>query len=228
MTKKKFIFLLISLLFLIPIPKTSEEKAINPDSLNLSSEFDLPYDYYIYFHQLADENYEIWWTFSGNNPNVGIIVFAMTSLEFFKLQNSQSFNFSELSNGLESEDSGIFIPPSFADWYIIFYNADSHMQTTYLTFDVDFIEIPSLMSQIIGLIIAILAVGGIIGAFVTVSKKIGRKYQHKQEASQKDISNSNQYQNELNEYAQSVKLCTYCKKTHRIDAVYCYSCGRQF
>ncbi|MHA1240332.1 MAG: hypothetical protein ACTSQU_06015 [Promethearchaeota archaeon] len=227
MAKKKFIFLLISLLFLIPIPKSSEEETINLGALNLSSESDLPYGYYRYFHQFANENYEIRWIFSGNNTNVGIIVYAMTDLEFFKLQVSQSFNYTELSNGLDYEDSGTFIPPSFADWYVLFLNADFDRQTTYLTCDVEFIEVPSLESEIIGLIIAILAVGGIIGVFFTVSKKIG-KYQHKQEASQKIIQSSNLYQNELNEYAQSVKLCAHCKKTHRPDAIYCYNCGRAF
>lgn len=228
MTKKKFIFLLTIILFSISIAKTSEEKTSNPDTLYLSFESSLSYGHYVYVHQIADENYEIRWEFSGSNINIGINVYAMTDLEFSKFQNYQSCSVYKLSDGSYSRDSGTFNPRSNDSWYVVFLNADSDMQITYLTYNVDFIEVPLLSGGIIGLIIAVLAVGGIIGAFVAVSKKIAKEKPHKQEVSQKIISSSDQYQKELIENAQSVKFCTYCGITHRIDAVYCYSCGRKF
>ena len=228
MTKKKFIFLLIIILFSISIAKTSEEKTSNPDILSLNYESSLSYGRYVYAHRIANENYEIRWEFSGTNINVGINVYAMTDLEFSKFQNLQSCYVYKLSDGSYYRDSGTFFPQSNDDWYIVFLNADSDMKITYLTYDVDFIEDPLLLGGIIGPIIAVLAVGGIIGAFIAISKKIAKEKPHKQEVSQKIISSSDQYQKELVENAQSVKFCTYCGKTHRIDAVYCYSCGRKF
>ena len=233
MAKQKFVFLLIIIivLFSIPITKTSEERTSNPDILYLNYESSLPYGSYVYFHKIADENYEIKWEFSGSNNYVGIKVYAMTDLEFDKFQNFQTFYPYHLSDGSYIQDSGTFTPPSYDDWYVVFRNADSDMQTTYLTYNVDFIEDPSLLGMIVGTIIAFLAVGGIIGACVGVSNKKAKEKQRKQEVSQKIISSSDQsdqIQKELKENAQSVKFCTNCGKTHRIDAVFCEGCGRKF
>ena len=228
MAKQKFIFLLIIILFSISIPNTCEEKTSNPELLYLNYESSLPYGSYLGVHKIADENYEIRWEFSGSNNYVGIKVYAMTDLEFDKFQNLQTFYSYQLSDGSYYEASGTFIPRSYDDWYVVFLNADSDMQTTYLTYDVDFIEGPSLLGMIVVTIIAFLVVGGIIGACVVVFNKKTKEKRRKQDICQEIIPISYQSQNAIIENGQGVKFCTYCGKAQRIDAAYCENCGRKF
>ena len=229
MAKCKFIVLLIIIVSSVSISNSREEMVINPDYIYLNYESSLAYGSYLYFHQIADENYEIRWEFSGSNSYVGIILYAMTDLEFDKFQNLQTFYSYHLSDGSYYRDSGTFTPRSHDDWYIVFLNADSVMQTTYLTYDVDFIEDPSLLGMIVGTVIAFLVVGGIIGACTAIFNKNAKEKQRKQEVSQEIMPNFVQEQKELiSKDIQNVKFCTFCGKTHRIDAVFCENCGRKF
>jgi len=228
MAKKKFIFLLIIILFSIPITITSEERTSNPDLLHLNYEASLPYGSYIYFHQIADENYEIKWEFSGSNSYVGIKVYAMTDLEFDKFQNLQTFYSYQLSDGSYIRDSGTFTPRSHDDWYVVFLNADSDMQTTYLTYDVDFVQDTSSLLIIVGILIACLAVGGIIGAYIFIHNNKKRKLLI-QEASQTIVPSSNQEQKEpIKNYNQNIQFCTSCGSPRRSENAYCGNCGKKF
>ena len=88
-----------------------------------------------------------------------------------------------LSNRSYYQAFGTFIPCSYNNWYVVFLNADSDMQITYLTYDVDFIENPSLLSMIIRIVISFLVVGEIIGACVAFPNKKAHEKRREQELS---------------------------------------------
>jgi len=228
MAKCKFIVLIILIFFSVTITNSSEDRSSNPDHIYLNYESSLPYGYCIGVHAKVDEYFEIRWEFSGSNSLVGIKVYAMIDTEFAKFKNSQSFNSYQLSDGSHVQDSGTFIPKSNNEWYIVFLNADSNHQTTYLTYDVDFIDKVSILPFLVGLIIFISVVGVIIGVLVVVLHKKAMKKRQMQELDQEIPPVSHQIQRESIENAQSVKFCTNCGKIRRNDTAYCENCGKQF
>ena len=229
MTKYKYIVPLIILLFSISITNSSEDGLSIPDHIYLNSESSLPYGYYVAIHRTASENIEIRWEFSGSNIKVGIIGYAMTYAEYFKFQNAQPFNRYYLSDGTHVQDSGTFTPTSSDDWYVVFLNADPYMQATTLTYDVDFIQAPSSLLIMVGILIACIAVGVIIGAIIIVHNKKQKEKLRIQEASQTIIPSSNQDQQEpIKNYNQNIQFCTYCGSPRRIENAYCENCGNKF
>jgi len=229
MTKYKYIVPLIIILFSISITNSSEDRSSNPDHVYLNSESSLSYGQYRAFKLTAKENIEIRWSFSSSNINVGIIVYAMTYAEYSKFHNSQPFNPYYLSDGSHIQDSGTFTITSSTDWYIVFLNADPDMQTTSLTYDVDFILATSSLFILIGILIACVAVGGIIGAFIIVHNIRRREKLRIQTASQTIMSSSNQnLQEPIKNYNQNFQFCTDCGSPRRIENAYCENCGKKF
>jgi len=233
MAKQKYIFLFIIVLFSFSITQMNEGRATEPTHLSLNSESSLSYGQYIAFKLTTRENIEIRWSFSGSNINVGIIVYAMTYAEYSKFHNSQPFNPYYLSDGSHIQDSGTFTITSSDDWYIIFLNADSDHQTTSLTYNVDFILATSPLFILIGILIACVAVGGIvgviIGVYIIVHNKKRREKLRMQDASQKIVPNITQDQKQsIKNYNQKIKFCIHCGTPRQIDNAYCENCGNQF
>ena len=175
MAKCKFIVFLIIISFGILIPSQYMKGESSSDNIYIRSSETLDYGEYVYIHQNVGTDYQVIWEFLGQNAWVGIKVYAMTFHEFYKFQNLLNFDSHILSNGSYSKDSGIFIPPNHADWYIVFHNVDSKWYSTILIYDVEFVSYFSLIAEFLGYTFALIAIGGLIGWYITVSNKKQKK-----------------------------------------------------
>ena len=133
----------------------------------------LDYGEHVYISRYADENFEISWEFSGVNTYVGIQVWAFTKFNYEKFASSDYTHGFKLSNGSYIKDSGTFTPPTHDTWYIVFWNNDGDLQSTYLTYDVTFQDNNPFYEWFIGMIalFIIIAIGLAIGNSVYQKKK---------------------------------------------------------
>ncbi|TKJ23118.1 MAG: hypothetical protein CEE43_05210 [Promethearchaeota archaeon Loki_b32] len=238
MTKKRD-FLLVLILFFVCSSFFIPNQNINVAFLDQESQFQIQLSYeaslaygeYIYFHINADEDDIISWEFSGLNNYVGIKVFAMTDIEFSKFQNAQTCYLYTLSNGSYYIDSGIFYPPSYDTWYIVFLNADPVEQTTYLTYNVD-IERgndggdDSIFEEIFYPIIAFVIIGSICVAMAEYSNKQKKKKEAEIISKLEPSFRSSEPQSSPNEH--ELKYCSQCGTPQKVNAIYCINCGNKF
>lgn len=137
-------------------------------------------EYFTLYKEDIDEDYKIKWEFSGSNTAVGITVFAVTEEEFDDFETYKSVEGYSLSDGDYYEDDGSFTPTSHDDWYIVFFNNDGDLQSTYLTYDAEFEytgideDIPPYILYLPFIIIVIMIIVGVIIIIVLV-KAITKK-----------------------------------------------------
>ncbi|MFX0036294.1 MAG: zinc ribbon domain-containing protein [Candidatus Hermodarchaeota archaeon] len=238
MTKKGFLLILNILLFLntaIFLGYHPEIKPINERKIfevRLSYECSLAYGESVGFHANAGEDDRFEWEFSGTNNYVGIRVMAMTDIEYSKFQNLGIYYYYSLSDGSYYRDSGIFKPPSYDHWYIIFFNNDPDMQTTYLTYDVmlDRGDSGNGFESILYPIIAIIIIGGFVGICVGISEK-SKKKKEIAEVKLKGVPIQIQQESialNSNHLEKSIKYCPNCGVPHKLNAIYCLKCGNKF
>ncbi|KKN20503.1 hypothetical protein LCGC14_0934990 [marine sediment metagenome] len=224
MTKKYFFYFLV-LFLAFNVVNLNSEKITTPErniQIHLSYEASLAYSEYIYFHFIADENDIIRWEFSGTNSYVGVTVYAMTKLEFEKFQNLQIYYRYILSDGTNYRDSGVFHPLSNDDWYIMFYNDDSSVQITYLTYDVEIDRGGDFnFGGIIAIVIIVLIVGALIGVGISIKGKKKREEIHYN----KVPTNPNQIQPK---HIENLKYCSQCGSPQNLVTIYCVKCGNKF
>ena len=112
-------------------------------------------------------------------------------------------------------------------WYIVFFNVDLDMQTTYLTYNVDVIRgTIILFLQIFIPILVVIIIVGIIVGIIKYSKK--QKEKRKLEILNK-AGNSVKYTETLPSQIESaVKFCSQCGTPQKLNAVYCVKCGNKF
>jgi len=73
-------------------------------------------------------------TFSGNNTNVGILVYTMTPSNYNGFVNHSGYSATILSDGTKYRDLGTNKVNYYGQLYIVFYNSDPSMESTYLTY----------------------------------------------------------------------------------------------
>ena len=228
MTKRNLLFffvLFITLFFTLQIFDNNGQKNTFKHSdleVQLSTESSLAYGEYAYFYSTADDDDKIRWEFSGTNNYVGITVFALTDTEFVKFQNFQTFYRYILSNGSYYRSSGTFYPPSYDIWYVVFLNDDSSIQITYLTYDINIVRgDEGSIESILYPILAVVIIGGVIAAVLEISKK-------KKLKEEKEIKGQKEKFTNINKFQGSIKYCSQCGSSQKINAVYCVKCGEKF
>ena len=233
MTKKSLLFFLALFIALnITLIRTESFSKKNMFQysefpIHLSYESSLAFGEYVYFYRTAGEGDKIRWEFSGTNSYVGITVLAMSDIEFNKFQNAQTFYTYTLSNGSFYIASGTFYPPSYDTWYIVFLNADSSVQTTYLTYDINVVKgDDGLFESILYPIITVVIIGAIIGAGIEIFKKKKQKEEREIIGQTEKLSRSPH--TPTNEVYDSIKYCSQCGSSQMINAVYCVKCGNKF
>jgi len=100
----------------------------------LKGSITLNYNEYVSVSISANQFGKIQWSFSGSNTNVGITVRAMEYSEYLDFVGGYSYTYYSLSSGSYYSASGTWTPSKQAVWYIIFWNHDSVMQSTYLIY----------------------------------------------------------------------------------------------
>ena len=84
--------------------------------------------------------YDLWtFNFSSSNVNVNITVFAVNDEEYSKFLGGQPAYKYNLSKNKIS-DLGSFVPPYDDIWFVVLYNDDSDMESTLLTYTIDWIS----------------------------------------------------------------------------------------
>ena len=79
------------------------------------------------------------WQFIGSNPNVDLLVYAMTFEEFQKFEVSPVLGEKEVLSSGEYMYSGTFTVPKKALWVIVFYNIDDNLLAINLTYNFEVI-----------------------------------------------------------------------------------------
>ncbi|MFX1574850.1 MAG: zinc-ribbon domain-containing protein [Promethearchaeota archaeon] len=150
----------------------------------------------------------------------------MTASEFYKFQNLQTFYAYKLSDGSYHRDSGIFKITSYDTWYLVFLNADSDMQTTYLIYNFE-VERAVDFTPII-VTIAIIAVCLIISILIVVAYRRKKKREEQPvyvpiqpHLSRKPVTTTKSQKNN------TIKFCTQCGTPQPMDAIYCVKCGNR-
>ncbi|MEJ2248693.1 MAG: hypothetical protein P8Y70_03240 [Candidatus Lokiarchaeota archaeon] len=107
--------------------------------IRMSEESSLAYgnfiDVQISISEFLGKPLDVFWEFSGSNPDVGITVYAMSYEEYLKYRVGYFYSKTILSDGSHIKDSGIFKPSRADTWVIIFLNQDSSQETTVLTYN---------------------------------------------------------------------------------------------
>lgn len=88
----------------------------------------------IYFTSIEKDGI-IEWNFEGTNNYVGIEVWAMTDSEYYSWTAGGSATGYQESDGSYYIDSGTFDVPTADTWYIVFWNTDPDVESTYLTYE---------------------------------------------------------------------------------------------
>jgi len=127
--------MLFTSFYILPTTLETETKTIftenGPNAQDVSL---LYYEDWEGFWWIAEGNDEIDWSFSGSNTFVGVDVFAVDYDNYYNFYNGYSYTYYSLSNGGYYADSGTFTVPYSDDWYIIWANWDSDIQSTSLTY----------------------------------------------------------------------------------------------
>lgn len=233
MTKKKL--LLISTLIIISFIAIIRSDSFNRNTiiqnevvqLHPSYEASLSYGEYAYFSTEADKGDKFHWEFSGTNSYVGIKVYAMTDSEFYKFQNYQTFYSYKLSDGSYYRDSGTFRVTSYDTWYLVFLNADSDMQTTYLTYDLEIERAVDFTPIIVAIVIIVVC--------SVISILIGIAYRQKNKREVQPVYAPVQPQLyskpvtiTLPQPNNIIKFCSQCGTPQQRDVIYCAKCGNKF
>lgn len=150
----------------------------------------------------------------------------MTDSEFYKFLSSQPFYAYKLSNGSYYRDLGTFRVTSYDTWYLVFRNADSDMQTTYLTYDVEIER--AIDFTLIIVVIAIIVVCSVISIFIGIAyrQKNKRKVQPIYPPVQPQLS-SKPVTITLPQPNNTIKFCAQCGTPQHMDAIYCVKCGNK-
>lgn len=235
MAKKTILILILVLITFIGfsifsfIPINSDNPDLQINDIKLKTEASIGYGGYAYFYAEADEEDRIDWEFSGSNNYVGITVYAMTDAEFSKFQYLLTFYAYTLSNGSYIRDSGTFKPRSHDTWYVVFLNSDSDMQTTYLTYDVDFIRGKLWYEILLGPIIVITVIGSVLGVVIVLVKKAKtEKEAEKSKILAQDRISIESTNVKTQQIHSDIKYCTKCGSLQKIEAIYCEKCGNKF
>jgi len=233
MTKKIYFILILAILFeTAPKSLLINELILNISELNhkqiLASAATLEYGEYVGKYVDANADDEIEWEFSGTNEYVGIVVRAMTDIDYQKFKSSQTYHYYLLSNGSYYKDDGKFRPNTEDTWYIIFLNLDEDQQITYLTYEASIhrdkysvSNIDSLMTIIYGIII----ISCIIGAPIAISEHLKKK---KEEEKVRQDSYNLPSRPHLEKEQSEVKYCPNCGAVRVPNSDFCVNCGEKF
>ncbi len=188
----------------------------------------LVFSEYIAMGAEVKEDAEIDWSFSGSNPYVGIIVMAMDEYNFNKFDGGDlSAYVYFLSNGDYYIQSGTFRARSDDTWYIVFWNFDSTLESSSVTYEAKFPT--GSIGLIIGIIVGVLVLAGIIGAVVySMNKK--KKTSGMPAATQPGIYQpyapvqpTEQQSYTTAQPVVSAKVCSNCGAS--MEGSFCTSCG---
>lgn len=118
----------------------------------------------------------ITWRFIGSNPNVDILVYLMTMVEFQKFEVDQNTGSKVILSSGENLDSGNYTVLAEDVWVIVFYNIDDNMLGINLVYFVEFfpkgIDPLNLTGPIIGGTASIVILTGFIYILIRKRKKL--------------------------------------------------------
>jgi len=142
-SSKRFLFsfiLLLALIAFIFYSFTSSKTNNHNTFLNTEDEEYVLYGSYVAVNSSVElrEESVISWRFRSSNPNVDILVYAMTLEEFQKFENDQNTGVKVTLSSSEYLDSGNYTILTEAVWVIVFYNIDDNMLAVNLFYVVEF------------------------------------------------------------------------------------------